>query len=347
MTPDPSRAARLGAYLLPGGPSDPRAIIDQARAGDDLGLGNLFIGERYATKDLGALAGAVSQVTRQSRIVGGVTHIGTRHPMTLASMGQTLQALSDGRFVLGFGRGSLGRWRSYGITPPTSEMLEDIADILRRLWSGEQVSYDGPAGTFPDLKVLERPPHDPPPLLLAGVGPNTLDLAGRAYDGVMLHPLLTPEAVGRAVARVRAAAVRAGRDPEAIAVHATVIVAADRDPSELVGARGLGYLLVGGLGEALVDANQWPVDELARIRDHPRFRGLDYNGIKSIAPAELAEISADLPDEWLTTGAAIGSTADCADRLDDYLDAGATNILIHGSTPDHLAPLVHAFAARG
>ena len=126
-----ARAEQLGCYVLPGGPSDPRPAVAQARAAEDLGLGTVFIGERYSTKDLPSLAGALSQTTSRVRIAGGVTHIGTRHPMVLGSMGQTLQALTEGRFVLGFGRGTAGRWHAYGVTPPTDEMLVDTAHLLR------------------------------------------------------------------------------------------------------------------------------------------------------------------------------------------------------------------------
>lgn len=341
-----ARALLLSAYVVPGGPTDPTPVVAQAQAADELGLGSVFIGERYSTKDLGALAGAVSQVTERCRIIAGITHIGTRHPMVLASLGQTLQALSGERFVLGLGRGSPGRWRSYGIAVPTNQMLTDTAYMLRRLWAGERVSYRGPAGSFPDLKVLERPDTAPPPLLLAGVGPRTLEVGGRAFDGVILHPLLTPQGVARAVARIRAAATDVGRDPDGIEIHATVIVADNDLAGNLIGARGLGYLLVAGLGDALVAANEWDPEELARIRGHNRFAGLDYNALKSISREELAGISRELPSHWFTTGAAVGTTSDCADRLDDYLSAGATGILVHGSTPDTLGPLVDAFTSN-
>ena len=74
----------LGCYVLPGSAPDPRAAIEQARAAEALGFGAVWIGERYDTKDLGALAGALSQVTSRVRIGAAATHIGTRHPMSLA-----------------------------------------------------------------------------------------------------------------------------------------------------------------------------------------------------------------------------------------------------------------------
>lgn len=344
--PTTGAAAALGAYVLPGGPLDPTPVVAQARAAEALGLGTVFIGERYATKDLPSLAGALSQTTSRIRIAAGVTHVGTRHPMVLASMGQTLQALSGERFVLGFGRGTASRWRTYGIPPTTNAMLADTADILRRLWAGEHVSYEGPLGTFPDLALAERAAVAPPPLLLAAVGPRTLALGGTWFDGVILHPLLTVRAVERAVQIARDAAEAAGRDPDALEIHATVIVAPDLPPEEIVAARALGYLLMRGLGDALVAANGWDRAALERARSHPDVAGLGYRALKSIPPARLAEIARVLPDEWLHDGAAAGTATACAARVQAYLDAGATHLLLHGAGPDQLGALVGAFVAR-
>ena len=341
---------RLGGYVLPGGPSDARPAIDQARALEAAGLGSIYIGERYATKDLGAIAGALTQATSTARLIAAITHIGTRHPMALASLGQTLQSLSVGRFTLGFGRGSAGRWASYGVPAPTSAMLADTADILRRLWAGERVSYDGPAGRFPDLKLMELADVPAPRLLMAGIGPRTLELAGRAFDGAILHPLLTPDAVDRSAAAVRRAAADAGRDPDAVEIHATVITAPDRPAGEpqfdeVVGARGLGYLLVAGLGESIVAANGWDPADLATIRS--RFDGLEYHQLKSVPVTELAAISTELPGGWLVNGTASGSFDRCASRIDEYLRSGATNVLLHGLDADAVSPLARAIGGRG
>jgi 5,10-methylenetetrahydromethanopterin reductase len=340
---------RIGGYVLPGGPLDARPAIDQARALEAAGLGSIYIGERYATKDLGAIAGALTQSTSTPRLIAAITHIGTRHPMALASLGQTLQSLSDGRFTLGFGRGSAGRWASYGVRAPTSVMLADTVDILRRLWAGERVSYDGPAGTFPDLQLMELADVPPPRLLMAGIGPRTLELAGRAFDGAILHPLLTPDAVERSTTAVRRAAADAGRDPDAVEIHATVITAPDRPAGEpqfdeVVGARGLGYLLVAGLGESIVAANGWDPTELATIRS--RFDGLDYHRLKSVPVAELATISTELPEGWLLNGTASGSFDRCASRIDEYLRSGATHVLLHGLDADAVSPLARAIDMR-
>jgi probable F420-dependent oxidoreductase len=338
----------LGCYIRPGQVEDPRPGIAEARAAETLGLGTVWISERYDAKDLPALAGAITQVTSRVRIAAGTTHIGTRHPMSIAGMGLTLQALSGERFVLGFARSSAWRWNAYGVKKPTMRMMEDMAGILRRLWAGETVTYDGPAGTFPELRLYAIPDVAPPPLVLAAIGPKTLALAGRSFDGVILHPFLSPAAVERSVAIVREAAAGAGRDPSAVRVHATVVVASDRPQAEqelIVGGRAAGYLQKRDLGNALATVNGWDFDQLERFRAQPRLAAVgDRAADRELSREDMGLVGRALPDGWLTDGAAIGSPQHCAERFGAFLDAGADELILHGSTADQLGDVVAAFA---
>jgi probable F420-dependent oxidoreductase len=340
--------ARLGCYVLPGGVADARPAIDQARAAESLGLGAVWIGERYDTKDLPSLAGAISQVTSTVRIGAAITHTGLRHPMVLASMGQTLQSLSDGRFQLGLGRSAPWRWKAYGVASPTIASMCDTAEILRKLWAGETVSYDGPAGRYPSLRLPQRPEQAPPPLLLAAVGAKTIAAAGRCFDGVILHPFLTPEAVGRSREALVSAAKAAGRDPEALRCVATVAIAPDTTEQEArlaIEARAAGYLSVDGLGEAIVAANGWSEEDLARYRSQPVL--VDLGGLtadKHLTRSQLIELCAGMPESWIPSSSAAGSAAFVAGRLSEYLDAGADEILIHGTSGAGLAPLAATLA---
>ena len=339
---------RLGCYVLPGGVPDPRKGLDQARAAEALGLGAVWIGERYDTKDLPSLAGAIGQVTSDVRIGAAITHPGLRHPMVLASMGQTLQSLTRGRFVLGLGRSADWRWRAYGVAAPTLRSLADTAGILRRLWAGETVTYDGPAGTFPSLRLPQRPEAEPPPLLLAAVGPKTVATAGRAFDGVILHPFLTVDAVRRASAAAREAAAEAGRDPGTFRCVATVVVAPDADQERTALAvedRAAGYFSVEGLGDALVRANGWDEADLARYRAQQPL--VDLGGLpadKHLSRHQLIDLCRGMPASWLPSASASGDAATCAERLRQYLRAGADELILHGMTGGELASLARAFA---
>jgi 5,10-methylenetetrahydromethanopterin reductase len=342
--------ARLGAYVLPGAAHDPASGIEQARATERMGLGTTWIGERYDTKDLGALGGAVSQATRRVQIAAGITHPYLRHPMVLASMGQTLQALTGGRFHLGLGRSASWRWAAYGQPAPTLAALADIAGILRRLWDGQTVEYEGPLGWFPQLRlpvVLDAPP---PPLLLAAIGPKTLALAGRCYDGVILHPLLTPAAVRRSASIVRAAASEAGRDPDHVRCYATVLCAPAVSEAErqlAIEARAAGYLSLPGLGDSLARINGWDEADLARYRGQRVLADLGTKPAdKHLSRVELIKLCAGMPPSWLASCTAAGTVRQTASVLAEYLAAGADELILHGVVGEGLAPLADYLAAE-
>lgn len=50
------------------------------QAGERLGLNGIFLSERWDTKELGAVMGALTQATERVQLVAGMTHFGTRHP---------------------------------------------------------------------------------------------------------------------------------------------------------------------------------------------------------------------------------------------------------------------------
>jgi 5,10-methylenetetrahydromethanopterin reductase len=336
----------LGAYTLPGRVGDPRPAVGQAQMAEHLGLGSIWIGERYGTKDVGVLGGAIAQGTSTIRIGTAISHFLFRHPLSLASMSTTLQALSGGRFVLGVGRSVAPAWRAAGLPQMTNEILGDLADIHRRLIRGERVTYDGPAGNFPRLRLGDLPEIAPPPLLLAAIGPKTLDLAGASFDGAILHPFLTPEAVRMSAERVRGGAESAGRDPDSVRVVATVVTAPDLTAEHelaVVGGRAVTYFQIPNFGELLAGTNGWDLGALDRLRAHPLLADLRGAADSAFTKDQLGEVSRALPQEWLSDGAAVGSAGHCAARLQEYLEAGADEILIHGAVPDLLGPTLQHF----
>jgi len=338
---------RLGAYVLPGRVADPRAAVGQATTAEHLGLSTIWISERYGTKDLGVLGGAVAQATSHAKIASGISHFAFRHPLALASMAMTMQALSGERFMFGVGRSTAPMWKAVGLPAMTNQVLVDFAEMFRTLCKGGKVRYDGPAGKFPSLRLGDLPDVAPPPILLAGIGPKTLDLAGTHFDGAILHPMLTTEAVARAAVRVRAAAEAAGRDPHSVKVYATVVTAPDLTAGQeaaVVGGRAVTYYQIPEFGELLAGVNGFDPAELATLRSHPMLEGLRGAADTAFTKDQLADVAASLPRHWLEEGTATGSAATCARRLQKYLDAGADEIVIHGAVPDLLGPTLQHFA---
>jgi len=338
----------IGTYILPGRVVDPVPGIAQAVAAEAIGLGSVWVAERWEKKEVAATLGALTQRTERLRLVAGMTHFGTRHPIVVAGMAATLQALSGDRFVLGFARSVLALWKGLGIRPPTNESMGDYVRILRALWAGETVSYDGPAGCFPSMRMPETP-RVAPPVILAAVGPKTLAVAGAHFDGVVLHPFLTPEGVRRSVEFVHEGAIRAGRKPGAVRVYAQVVVAPDVTAEEkavAVDARAVTYFTLPEMGRQIAAMNGWAAGPVEALLADASLAGIE---LQKHSHAEMRGIllraARMLPGEWLETGAAIGTAARCAARLREYRASGADEIVLHGTTPEKLGGLTQAYRA--
>jgi 5,10-methylenetetrahydromethanopterin reductase len=339
------RADDLGIYVVPGRVPDPTGGIGEAVVAEEAGVGAVYVSERLDVKDAAVLCGAIAARTTDIRIGTAVIHEGTRHPLTLASMASTMQLLSGGRFTLGLGRGLGALAPSLGVARPTLASLEHLASTVRRLWAGERLSEDGPAGSFRGLRFTDLPGEPTPPLLFGTVGPRGLALAGRAFDGVILHPFLSVDAVARSARTVRDAAAAAGRDPHTIRVVATMVCAPELSAARqsiAVHARAVSYLQVRGLGELIVTANGWDPAVLRTIREHPSFLG---KGIAdtSLTRDQLVAPADAIPADWFAEGAAVGSITHCVQRARAYRAAGADELLLHGVLAGEVAPFVAAW----
>ena len=115
------------------------------------------------------------------------------------------------RFALGLGRGMDAVFRAYGLPTITTAQMEDFASIMRRLWNGETVDYEGVLGKFPMLKLTDMHNGKAPPIIFTAIGPKSLEFAGTHCDGVLLHPFVSPDGVRNSTKIVRDAAEAANR----------------------------------------------------------------------------------------------------------------------------------------
>jgi alkanesulfonate monooxygenase SsuD/methylene tetrahydromethanopterin reductase-like flavin-dependent oxidoreductase (luciferase family) len=162
-----------------------------------------------------------------------------------------------------------------------------------------------------------------------------------------MTPFLTPDGIRRTIEIVRNSAADAGRDPAAIKFYAVVIVAPDLPPDEqaaVVGGRAVTYFQVPEMAKNTIAANGWDPDVFEPLQSHPMFAGV--RSVEHFRREQLVEVSRLIPREILLSGSAVGTAAECAAGLEQFFDAGADEIVLHGATPDQCGPLIEAFRAQ-
>jgi len=138
-----------------------------------------------------------------------VTNPGTREPTVLASAYATMQIISDGRMVMGIGRGDSAR-RTIGLQPVKMAEFEESCRMIKDLMNGRTVEWNGK-----ELKFEWALTDSEIPMYIAGYGPKALAVAGRVSDGVIIQ-LADPVIIEWIMDTARKAAEQAGRDPDAL-----------------------------------------------------------------------------------------------------------------------------------
>jgi probable F420-dependent oxidoreductase len=251
---------------------------------------------------------------------------------------------------MGLGRGDNGYFKGTGIKMATVRQMHDYIDILRELWAGRQVTYDGPVGTFQNMAFAQAYHGNPPPVWFGGFcNPKGAEIAASKADGVLLIPMMNPTAVAAAKQRIVDACEKTGRDPNEIRVGALVVTAPDMDDFEaraIAHGRMVTYLQYPGYGEALCNANGWDLGLLDKIRTHALLTSVDEVADRAFQRHQLMDVAALIPDEYIWDCSAIGTVDECVTNLQRFIDAGADEIVTYGSTPAQNAELVAAWRDR-
>jgi G6PDH family F420-dependent oxidoreductase len=173
------------------GPAD---LIEQARMAEQAGFDCLWISDHYHPWNdeqgqspfvwsvIGALSEAVS-LPVETAVTCPTVRI---HPAVVAQAAATSAVMTGGRFRLGLGSGEALNEHILGTHwPPANvrlEMLEESIQIMRRLFTGEEVTHHGPHYTVENAR-LYTVPDEPVPIDISGFGPKAAGLAARVGDG--------------------------------------------------------------------------------------------------------------------------------------------------------------------
>lgn len=133
------------------------------------------------------LASAVAARTTRIRVGHMVLCDSLRHPSLLAKMAATLDVISGGRLDVGLGWGSVGAELArfgFGTEPARVRIarLDETLQVLRLLWSGDEVDYEGSFVTLRGAQQRPVPMQEPLPIHVGGAGASTIELARRHAD---------------------------------------------------------------------------------------------------------------------------------------------------------------------
>jgi probable F420-dependent oxidoreductase len=156
---------------------------------------------------------AVAGRTRRIKFGVNVVAVAMRDPVLLAKQCATIDVLSEGRMLPGFGIGSPrgAEWDAMHLDPTTRGRKTDEAlEIISRLWKGEVLTYAGSHFRLTHASISPLPLQADLPMWIGG----SSDAAVRRtvkYGTGWQAGAETPEAVGRVIAAIQEAAARAGR----------------------------------------------------------------------------------------------------------------------------------------
>ena len=181
---------------------------------DDLGFDSLWLSEVLTGPVLDPVVGLAWAAASNPRLKVGTTMLlPGRNVLRLAKQLASLDVLCKGRLLVTLvpGLTYAPEREAIGVEPKQrGAFIDEALPLLRRLWAGETVSYEGIAGNFRQIKLSPLPVQQPLEVWLGGTAPAALERCGRLSDG-WLPSLCTPEeaAAGRVV--IEEAAAKAGR----------------------------------------------------------------------------------------------------------------------------------------
>jgi G6PDH family F420-dependent oxidoreductase len=176
---------------------DPGAIVRAACLAEEVGFRTAWVSDHFhpwidaqgESPFVWSVLGAIAQATERIRVGTGVTcPIMRVHPAVLAQAAATTQCLFDGRFWFGVGTGEALNEHILALKWPEAairlEMLEEAVSLIRRLWSGEEISHYGHYFNVENARLYTLP-TDAPPIYVSAFGEKAAKIAARIGDGLV------------------------------------------------------------------------------------------------------------------------------------------------------------------
>jgi len=171
-------------------------VLDQIELADDLGYNSFFVAEHHFT-DYGAFPnptialGAAAARTSRINLGAAVVVLPFRNPIQVAEDYAMLDQISDGRLVMAVGSGYLAHeFAGFGVEGRTKrEAFDEGLDIVRKLWTGDKITYDGDFTQIKDAAINITPViKGGPKIYVAALRMESVYHVGKNGDNMMVVP---------------------------------------------------------------------------------------------------------------------------------------------------------------
>jgi alkanesulfonate monooxygenase SsuD/methylene tetrahydromethanopterin reductase-like flavin-dependent oxidoreductase (luciferase family) len=192
-------------------------LIERARVVRSAGLDSLFVGDHHATpghyfQNVPTLARLLAETG--DMLVGALFLVPLHHPVMMAEQVGTLATLAGGPFVLVAAAGADERqFAPFGVSlKRRPSRMEEHLEIVKRLLTGETLTYEGRYHSLKDVRIGPVPAA-PPPIWVGGSARPALQRAARLGDAWLAAPDACGEELTTAIDIYRQAAAQVGREP--------------------------------------------------------------------------------------------------------------------------------------
>ena len=299
--------------------------IEYIQFAEKLGIDSLWSAESWSTDAVTSLA-FIAARTNKIKLGSGIMQIGSRAPSMIAMTALSLNALSNGRFLLGLGTSGPQVIEGLVGVPYKAPLtrLKETVDICRMAFAGEKIIYEGkhhvlprPGGEGKALR-LDFPPTAIP-IYLATLGPRSLEYTGATADG-WLGTSFSPLHAGAHLDYIKRGAKDAGRDLSQINLSAAVTVGIADDVEQLIASRKPGLAFqIGAMGSADSNFYNEAFQRAGYVEDTNAVQALWLAGKRKQAIERV-------PDVMVEEFQALGTAEMVRDRLLQYQQAGITSL---------------------
>lgn len=319
--------------------------LEIAQYAEEKGFSEIWQADTRLARDCIVMMSALLTKTSKMKIGSGVLPIYTRNPAVIAATWSTMWELGgltpegESRVMCGLGawwepiasRVGADRRR------PLKAMRENV-EAIQQLFTMEEVTYEGEFVQLDrirlDVAYGEVGPRDIP-MYIGATGPKMLELTGEIADGVVLNYVVSPDYIRGAVDRVAAGAAKVGKTIEDIDRPELLVCSlSDTDPDEAVmaGKSLAAYYL--GTEPHIMEASGADPELVERVKEVVGWPATEDDYRKA---AHL------IPEELVRKLMAVGTSAQCREKVEEFIDAGVTCPILFPMMPD-VKPVVDAFA---